>query len=144
MKKTLLVLMSLTLSTIVGCAQQQVSQGEWVDLFDGRTLDGWVQRGGVAKYTVADGTIVGFVMLGLSDHAEPFLWRLLIDRTHQRRGIAGAALALVAKEIKAMGSETFLTSWIEGRGSPGPFYLGLGFEPTGEVIHGETVARRTL
>jgi type 1 glutamine amidotransferase len=33
--------------------------GGWVSLFDGRTLDGWVQRGGKAKYRVADGQIVG-------------------------------------------------------------------------------------
>ena len=92
----------------------------------------------------ADGVIVGFVMLGLPDHAEPFLWRLLIDRIHQRRGIAGAALTLVGDEVKAMGNKTYLTSWIEGRGSPGPFYIGVGFEPTGEVVHGETVARMTL
>ena len=54
MKKTLLVLMSLTLSMIAGCT---------VDLFDGKTLDGWVQRGGVAKYTVQDGVIVGETVL---------------------------------------------------------------------------------
>ncbi|MFT7644285.1 MAG: hypothetical protein ACI9G1_006051 [Pirellulaceae bacterium] len=28
-------------------------------LFDGKTLDGWVQNGGTAKYEVVDGTIVG-------------------------------------------------------------------------------------
>ena len=28
-------------------------------LFDGKTLDGWTQRGGEAKYRVVDGTIVG-------------------------------------------------------------------------------------
>lgn len=28
-------------------------------LFDGKTLDGWVQKGGTAKYEVVDGTIVG-------------------------------------------------------------------------------------
>ncbi len=33
--------------------------GEWVDLFNGKNLDGWTQRGGVAKYTVEDGVIVG-------------------------------------------------------------------------------------
>lgn len=31
----------------------------WVNLFDGKTLTGWVQRGGAAKYEVRDGTIVG-------------------------------------------------------------------------------------
>jgi len=31
----------------------------WVSLFNGKTLDGWIQRGGKAKYTVEDGAIVG-------------------------------------------------------------------------------------
>ena len=31
----------------------------FVPLFDGKTLDGWKQRGGEAKYTVEDGMIVG-------------------------------------------------------------------------------------
>jgi len=31
----------------------------YVDLFDGKTLDGWTQRGGKAKYAVEDGQIVG-------------------------------------------------------------------------------------
>ena len=33
--------------------------GEWINLFDGKTLDGWVRRGGEAIYTVEDGAIVG-------------------------------------------------------------------------------------
>lgn len=31
----------------------------FVDLFNGKSLEGWVQRGGLAKYRVEDGTIVG-------------------------------------------------------------------------------------
>src|SRR3954464_10159460 len=31
----------------------------WIMLFDGKTLDGWVVRGGKAKYRVEDGMIVG-------------------------------------------------------------------------------------
>jgi len=31
----------------------------WISLFDGKSLDGWVQRGGKAKYAVEDGVIVG-------------------------------------------------------------------------------------
>lgn len=31
----------------------------WVPLFDKKTLDGWVQRGGKAKYRVEDGQIIG-------------------------------------------------------------------------------------
>lgn len=32
---------------------------EWMDLFDGRTLDGWVQRNGTATYRVEEEAIVG-------------------------------------------------------------------------------------
>ncbi len=31
----------------------------WTELFNGKNLDGWVQRGGLAEYKVEDGTIVG-------------------------------------------------------------------------------------
>ncbi len=33
--------------------------GDWIELFDGTSLTGWVQRGGEAKYAVEDGVIVG-------------------------------------------------------------------------------------
>jgi len=32
---------------------------EWENLFDGKTLDGWEQKGGEAQYKVEDGMIVG-------------------------------------------------------------------------------------
>lgn len=54
MKKHLLLsLLALPL------ALSAAEPGEWVDLFNGKDLDGWVQRGGEAKYTVEDGAIVG-------------------------------------------------------------------------------------
>jgi hypothetical protein len=31
----------------------------WIDLFNGTNLDGWVEHSGKAKYTVADGVLVG-------------------------------------------------------------------------------------
>lgn len=33
--------------------------GEWIDLFNGKNLDGWEQKNGAAKYVVEDGVIVG-------------------------------------------------------------------------------------
>src|SRR5690606_14299162 len=36
----------------------EADQG-WVQIFDGKTLEGWKQRNGTAKYRVEDGTIVG-------------------------------------------------------------------------------------
>ena len=94
----------------------------------------------------ADGELVGFVMLALrtEHHPEPYLWRLLIDRLHQRRGIGGRVLDLIAEECRAMGDATLMTSWGEGKGSPGPFYLGHGFEPTGRKIDHETEARKQV
>ena len=63
---------------------------------------------------------------------------------HQRRGIASLALDLVEAEMRSMGYPAWKTSWVPGRGSPESFYLARGFEPTGEVDHGEIVARRDL
>ena len=35
------------------------AHADWVELFDGKSLDGWTRRGGEAKYSIADGAIVG-------------------------------------------------------------------------------------
>ncbi|MEM6278630.1 MAG: family 16 glycoside hydrolase [Verrucomicrobiota bacterium] len=53
MKKLLLTL--LTIPALVFSEEP----GEWVELFNGKNLDGWTQRGGVATYEVIDGAIVG-------------------------------------------------------------------------------------
>jgi sugar phosphate isomerase/epimerase len=37
-------------------------QAPWISLFDGKTLKGWVQRGGAARYAVKDGAIVGYTV----------------------------------------------------------------------------------
>jgi RimJ/RimL family protein N-acetyltransferase len=95
---------------------------------------------------VADGEIVGALMVALQTehHSEPYLWRLLIDRLHQRRGVGRLALDALFEEMRGMGSKTIATSWAEGRGSPRRFYEGLGFVPTGEIDDGEVVARKPL
>jgi hypothetical protein len=52
------------LITVLGILNIVCSADEgWIDLFDGKTLHGWIQRGGKAKYTVIDGTIVGETVL---------------------------------------------------------------------------------
>ena len=95
---------------------------------------------------VANDEYVGFVMLAVTteDHPEPYLWRLLIDRLHQRRGIGGRVLELIYDECRRMGDETLTTSFAEGRGSPKQFYLSQGFTPTGRIIDDETEARRLV
>lgn len=94
----------------------------------------------------ADGAFVGFVMLSRPTPGlpEPGLWRLLVDRRHQRRGIGRLVLGAVYDALAATGATTIVTSWVPGKGSPGPMYLAQGFVPTGDIDHGEIVARRPL
>ena len=40
-------------------AATSASAADWVKLFDGKTLDCWIQKNGTAKYKVVDGTIHG-------------------------------------------------------------------------------------
>lgn len=51
----LLVLCLTATMTLVATA----ADSGWKPLFDGKTLDGWIQRNGTATYRVEDGTIVG-------------------------------------------------------------------------------------
>lgn len=51
-----------TLLAFAACSTAFAADG-WTELFNGTNLDGWVQRGGKAKYTVEGGTIVGTSML---------------------------------------------------------------------------------
>lgn len=101
---------------------------------DGRRLVPWM-RG-----VMADDEMVAFVMLSEPD-PDPYLWRLLVDRLHQRRGIGRRVVDLVVEQCRTWGADSLVTSWVEGRGSPASFYLGYGFESTGRIVDGETEAR---
>lgn len=105
---------------------------------DGKPVTPWMRA------VEADGELVGFVMVALVPGDEPFLWRLLIDRLHQRRGIGSRVVDLVVEECRSAGATGLVTSWGEGRGSPGPFYARLGFEPTGRHLGDEVEGRRLV
>ncbi len=94
----------------------------------------------------ADGEIVGFVMCADVSPVEPypFLWRFLIDRAHQRRGVGAKAIAALVEHVRSQGHRTIGTSWVDAPGGPRPFYERLGFVATGEVDDGEIVARLDL
>ncbi|MER7816438.1 GNAT family N-acetyltransferase [Streptomyces sp. NPDC096153] len=92
---------------------------------------------------------VGFVMLAWRPPGGPyrgrhFLWRFLVDKRHQRRGVGREALAQIAALVRADGGTELLTSYEPGDGEPWPFYRKLGFEPTGDIDDGEIVLRLTL
>lgn len=94
----------------------------------------------------ADGEVVGFIMAAeLTDaHPNPYLWRLLIDRMHQRRGIGSAALDLFEHWCGDHGATAIEVSWVEGPGSPAPLYRARGYEPSGKIDDGEIHAIKRL
>lgn len=95
---------------------------------------------------MADGELAGFVMLDTAAESgdRPYLWRLMVDRRHQRRGIGRRVLDLVVAQVREWGHRELEVSWVPGVGSPAPLYLDYGFEPTGEIIDGEIEARLVL
>lgn len=94
----------------------------------------------------ADGVPVGFVQLADRSltYDEPYLWRLLIDRWHQHRGIGTKVLELVTERTKATGHHSLTVSYGEYPGTPRPVYLRFGFVPTGDIVDNEAYARLTL
>ena len=50
--------------TLACCATALAAEDGWIELFNGKDLSGWVQRGGKASYVVANGVIVGSTVLG--------------------------------------------------------------------------------
>jgi GNAT superfamily N-acetyltransferase len=94
----------------------------------------------------ADGQVVGFVMYADVSPVEPypFLWRFLVDRMHQRRGVGTKAIAAVIEQVRGQGHRSIGTSWVDAPGGPRPFYERLGFVPTGELDGEEIVARLDL
>jgi diamine N-acetyltransferase len=75
-----------------------------------------------------------------------FLWRLMIDAAHQRRGYGRRAVeCLIIEHVRSRPHATRLpTSRVAGEGSPEGFYRGLGFRPTGEEPEGELKLERSL
>jgi RimJ/RimL family protein N-acetyltransferase len=107
------------------------------EVIDGAPVVPWL-RG-----VLADEERVAFVMLAevTDHHPEPYLWRLLVDRMHQRRHVGTMVLQQLLEQLAAQGHRTLITSWGEGPGSPRRFYERLGFVPTGRIVEGETEAR---
>ena len=74
-----------------------------------------------------------------------YLWRFMIDATHQRLGYGRAAMQQVIDRVRGFddGEELFL-SFVPGEDGPEAFYRSLGFEPTGREHGGEHEMRLGL
>lgn len=103
----------------------------------------------------ADGRLVGFVMLsdpsrrpGAAPPHACYLWRFMIDRREQGRGLGEQALRLVIDEAKARpGTDALTLSYVPDQAASqrlARFYGRMGFVPTGEIDEGEVVMRMSL
>lgn len=58
-------ILALSLTTLLCSAlPSHLQAADWIELFDGKSLNGWVQRNGYATYRVEDGAIVGRTSTG--------------------------------------------------------------------------------
>ena len=93
---------------------------------------------------LADGERVGFVMIAVATahHPEPYLWRLLIDRIHQRRKIGSMVLDQLREQLSAEGHRSLTVSFHEGHGGPRPFYERHGFVPADGITDDDETGAR--
>ena len=94
----------------------------------------------------SDSVPVGFIMLDeRPEEAEYFLWRFMIDKRFQGRGIGRQAIQLLLTHVKSRpNSSELFTSVVQAKGGPEAFYKNMGFELTGEYEEGEALMRITL
>jgi histidinol dehydrogenase len=88
-------------------------------------------------------TPVGLLLLwdARRDPNEPadqlYVWRILIDARHQRKGYGAQAMRWAIEEARGRGVATVGLSHQSKPGNAGPFYEKLGFRYTGRVEHEE-------
>jgi diamine N-acetyltransferase len=88
----------------------------------------------------------GFVMCAdqTDQQKDPWLWRLLVDKSHQGFGVGTFALTAVIDRYRGLDMQRVLTAWHPGEGNAGDFYKRFGFIETGEKIDEEIVAELKL
>lgn len=71
---------------------------------------------------------------------DPWLWRLLVDKSHQGKGIGRFAVEFVLTRYRDMGCPRVLVCWAPVEGNAGDFYKKIGFVEIGEKMGDEIVA----
>lgn len=77
----------------------------------------------------ADDIPIGFVMVGIDQQKDfCFLWRFMIDKKYQKKGLGRKALKLVLEYLRFQtNARRVVTSYHPGQGDPSIFYKKLGF-----------------
>jgi diamine N-acetyltransferase len=71
------------------------------------------------------------------DTEAAYLWRLMIDRNHQGKGLGRAAIALALQVARDWGKPRLVASVSNVPHSNIGFYERLGFRKTGRIVEGE-------
>lgn len=93
-----------------------------------------------------DGKVVGFVMyqfgaVGAFDEGECTIWRFMIDRAMQNKGIGQAAMAIVIEEIKSHGLCDLIDIYYSPKNiAAKKVYSRFGFIETGHRDDGDIIA----
>lgn len=96
-----------------------------------------------------DDCAVGFVMLHNPrrdpeavprERSRLFVWRLMIDRAHQRRGLGRRVIRILADIARSNRFTHLCVDFVEAEGGPGPFYEACGFQRSGRIVDGEVEA----
>ncbi|MEP3848180.1 MAG: GNAT family N-acetyltransferase [Paracoccaceae bacterium] len=97
-----------------------------------------------------DGTVVGFVMyqfgeVGEFDEDECTIWRLMIDRNHQNKGIGKVAMSLVLDEIRSHNRCKLVDIYYDAENTVArKLYAKFGFKEVGHRDNGDIIAERPI
>ena len=96
----------------------------------------------------AENRPVGFAMYALDeDDHQYWIYRLMIDQRHQRKGYGRAAMELLIDRIRGLSDEEHTCVFISFEPEnqiARRLYESLGFLPDGRIMYGEVVYRLAL
>lgn len=94
----------------------------------------------------ANGTVVGFAMYGLDpDDGKYWIYRLMIDVTHQGKGYGKAALKELVKRLSQLPDcDEIFAGYKPWNNIASSLFGEEGFERTGEMLSGEFITRLDL
>jgi diamine N-acetyltransferase len=98
----------------------------------------WQDETAVGLLAIIDFSHPDAILHPGEDPSSLYVWRLLIDEDHQRRGYGTFALNFAKQMMHDKGlTAVFITS-VDKPGSAIPLYEGQGFVRTGRIVDGET------
>lgn len=101
----------------------------------------WVER----RVILVGGEVVGLAAYGRDhDGAAWWLYRLMIDRAHQRKGYGRAALAALIAEWRTRGIDRVTVGFHQQNVAAERLYQEAGFVPGPDASWGEKTATLTL